>query len=241
MKRLIQQLFRACGLELSKFKPDTSNAARLQRLISYHRIDLVLDVGANIGQFATHLRSLGYQGKIVSFEPLAKAHAQLLSASKGDPLWETAPRAAIGSRDGTLTINIANNSDSSSALPMLDLHLASAPESAYISTETVKLYKLDTIAPGYIGSDNQSIFLKIDVQGLETQVLEGATQVLSRISGLQLEMSLAPLYQGEPLFREMLDRLDRLGFELFAVIPSFTDMKSGRLLQMDGIFFRKER
>jgi hypothetical protein len=56
---------------------------------------------------------------------------------------------------------------------------------------------------------------------------------------LQLELSLVPLYQGEPLIRTMLEKVDALGYELYAVIPGFTDMKSGRLLQLDGIFIQK--
>lgn len=239
MKRLLIKTLRKTGIEILRFSPDCSDAARMQRILTHHNIDLVLDVGANVGQYGNYLREIGYVGKIVSFEPLADAYTRLLSASKKDPLWEIAPRAAIGKSDGETTIHISRNSVSSSILPMLDSHMGSAPESAYVASEKVAMYKLDTIAPRYLDDKYKSIYLKIDVQGLETQVLEGALKILPGIKGLQLELSLVPLYEGEPLFKEMLERMDQLGYELYAIIPGFTDLKSGRLLQFDGIFFRK--
>ena len=239
IKQLLKKILRTSGVEIRRFSPDTSDVARMQRIFSYNKIDLVLDVGANIGQYAKHLREFGYAGKIVSFEPLSSAHSQLIAASKKDPLWEVAPRTAIGNRDGNIKINIAKNSFSSSALPILDSHLNAAPESAYIDSEIVDLHKLDGIAPRYIEGHAKSIYLKVDVQGFEMQVLEGAAGVLPKIKGVQLELSLVPLYEGEPLFRDMLDKLGQLGYDLYAVIPGFTDMKSGRLLQLDGIFFRR--
>jgi len=239
MKVLIKKTLRKIGLEVQRFLPECSDAARMQCILHHHEIDLILDVGANVGQYANYLREIGYAGKIISFEPLSSAHEQLIAVSRKDPLWEIAPRAAIGDRDGEITINISKNSVSSSVLPMLALHKSSASESEYCASETVKVFKLDTIAPAYINKNSQSTYLKIDVQGLEKQVLEGASQILRFIKGIQLELSLVPLYEGETLFRDMLDNLDKLGYELYAVIPGFTDMKNGRLLQLDGIFFRK--
>jgi hypothetical protein len=122
---------------------------------------------------------------------------------------------------------------------MLDAHLQNAPNSAYVRSELVKLYKLDTIAPRFIDDACKAIFLKVDVQGYEAQVIAGAACTLPSIKGVQLELSLVPLYEGEPLYRNMLERMDQLGYDLYAVIPGFTDENSGRLMQMDGIFIRK--
>jgi FkbM family methyltransferase len=158
--------------------------------------------------------------------------------SQKDPLWEIAPMTAIGDREGEITINIAGNSQSSSVLQMLDAHVKAAPESAYCGSEIVKLSRLDTLAKKYINSDQQSIFLKIDVQGFERQVLEGAAQILPLVKGIQVELSLVPLYRDQLLFEEMLETLRKLGYDLYAVIPGFIDKETGRLLQMDGIFFK---
>lgn len=122
---------------------------------------------------------------------------------------------------------------------MLDAHVQASPDSAYIGAEQVKLFKLDTISRDVIDESCASIFLKMDVQGFELRVLEGASRLLPRIKGIQLEMALVPLYEGELILRDMLDKMDQLNYELYAVIPGFTDMNSGRLLQVDGIFFQK--
>jgi hypothetical protein len=120
---------------------------------------------------------------------------------------------------------------------MLDAHLRAAPESAYIGTETVPVSRLDTAAEDLqVGAQN--LFLKIDVQGFEPQVLKGAARLLDRIQGVQLELSLVPLYEGEALFMPLVDCLARKGFDLWALIPGFIDMETGRTLQVDGIFFR---
>ncbi|GCL58943.1 FkbM family methyltransferase [Microcystis aeruginosa] len=240
IKKTIKKLSRSLGIDLKRYNIQTSEAAKMQRLLAYHNIDLVFDVGANIGQYAKLLRELGYSGRIVSFEPLSSAYSQLKAVSKKDPLWEIAPQAAIGNQEGEIIINIAGNSQSSSALPMLDAHLESAPESAYSGSETVKLSRLDTIAKDYIKSETKSIFLKIDVQGLEKQVIEGATAILPLVKGIKLELSLVPLYEGQVLFKEMIDIVEKLGYELYGIEPGFTAEKTGRMLQMDGIFFKPD-
>jgi FkbM family methyltransferase len=240
IKKTIKKLSRSLGVDLKRYNVQTSEAAKMQRLLAYNNIDLVFDVGANIGQYAKLLRELGYSGRIVSFEPLSSAYSRLKAVSEKDPLWEIAPQAAIGNQEGEIIINIAGNSQSSSALPMLDAHLESAPESAYSGSETVKLSRLDTIAKDYIKSETKSIFLKIDVQGLEKQVLEGATAILPLVKGIKLELSLVPLYEGQVLFKEMIDIVEKLGYELYGIEPGFTAEKTGRMLQMDGIFFKPD-
>ncbi|MCZ8191300.1 MAG: FkbM family methyltransferase [Microcystis sp. LE19-338.1B] len=240
LKKTIKKLARSLGVDLKRYNVQTSEAAKMQRLLAYHNIDLVFDVGANIGQYAKLLRELGYSGRIVSFEPLSSAYSQLKAVSKKDPLWEIAPQTAIGNQEGEIVINIAGNSYSSSALPMLDAHLESAPESAYSGSETVKLSRLDTLAKDYIKSETKSIFLKIDVQGLEKQVIEGATAILPLVKGIKLELSLVPLYEGQVLFKEMIDIIEKLGYELYGIEPGFTAEKTGRVLQMDGIFFKPD-
>ena len=240
IKKTIKKLSRSLGIDLKRYNIQTSEAAKMQRLLAYNNIDLVFDVGANIGQYAKLLRELGYSGRIVSFEPLSSAYSRLKAVSEKDPLWEIAPQAAIGNQEGEIIINIAGNSYSSSALPMLDAHLESAPESAYSGSETVKLSRLDTIAKDYIKSETKSIFLKIDVQGLEKQVIEGATAILPLVKGIKLELSLVPLYEGQVLFKEMIDIIEKLGYELYGIEPGFTAEKTGRMLQMDGIFFKPD-
>lgn len=238
LKTSLKHLFRKLGFEIKRYNINTSEVALANRFLNYHNIDLVLDVGANCGQYANFLRESGYLGRIVSFEPLSDAHSRLLILSQKDPRWEIAPRVALGDREGEITLNISSNSQSSSVLPMLDAHRKASPESVYLGSEIVPLRRLDTLAQNYIKSDDKAIFLKIDVQGFEKQVLEGADRVLPLVTAIQLELSLVCLYKDQILFEEMLEILHQMDYNLYTVIPVFTDPETGRLLQMDGIFLK---
>lgn len=228
---------RKIGLEVHRFVPASSPTAQIIASLRKFGIDLVLDVGANQGQFALELRSGGYEGNILSFEPLSAVHDQLLRASSSDPRWDVYPRTALGNHDGQIEINIAGNSVSSSILPMLDLHRNAAPESAYLGKEKVEMAMLDTLVGPYL-DQSRAAFLKIDTQGYEWQVLEGAKDSLSRFQGVLLELTFVPLYEDQHLWREMIDRLEAEGFSLWAMQPGFTDAHSGQTLQADGLFFR---
>lgn len=202
-------------------------------------INLVLDVGANEGQYANYLRVIGYKGNIHCFEPLSSAYGRLIRFAAHDGKISVAPQMALGDHDGEISINIAANSESSSVLPMLDAHLHAAPASKYIGSERVPLRRLGSVLTGEFVAQHNT-FLKIDAQGYERQIISGASDHLDTICAIQLELSLIPLYQGEPLYRDMIDFLESLGFALFDISPTFADSKSGRVYQVDSIFVRKE-
>jgi len=208
-------------------------------LFGRYGVDLVLDVGANVGDYARGLRKVGYQGRIVSFEPLAAPFARLSRAAQDDALWDI-EQTALGDFSGTTTIHVAGNLDSSSLLEMLPAHSEGAPESKYVGAEQVQVRKLDS---GFAGwrKGARSVYLKIDAQGYERHVLEGARESLPGIVGVQLELSLVPLYQGAPLICEMLDYLYSRGFALMSVEPGFSNRFTGEMLQVDGIFYRPVR
>ncbi len=232
----IKKLLRKAGYDVVKFDFSQSATARRMQLLRHHGIDLVLDVGANAGRYARDLRRNGYRGRIVSFEPLAAAYAALERAAARDPLWDTV-NVALGRESTTAQIHVAQNSESSSLLAMLPRHAEAAPEAVYTGVEDVAVRPLDDVLPAYHRSAAR-VFLKIDAQGYERHVLEGAEASLPGITGLQLEMSLVPLYEGETLFRPMIDLLAAWGFALMSVEPGFSDPASGQLLQVDGLFFR---
>ena len=131
LTELAKQGLRKIGLDVHRYLPSSLPPAQLVASLRKFDIDLVLDVGANKGQFASEIRHCGYAGRIVSFEPLSQAHGQLLQSSVGDSMWEAYTRCALGDHNGGVEINIAGNSESSSILPMLESHLSAAPESAH--------------------------------------------------------------------------------------------------------------
>ena len=230
-------MLRRTGFELSRFSVEQSENARFISMLSTHNVNLIFDIGANAGQFGVLLRKIGFDSKIISFEPLSDAREILLNISKNDPLWQIALQTAIGEENGEIEIQIAGNSQSSSVLDMLDTHVRAAPDSKYIGKEKVALRTLDSIAPDYMDSDSIA-FIKIDTQGYETQVMNGAKKLMSQIVGLQVEISLVPLYKGQCLFDEMLKKLKNDGFELWSISTVFSDPNTGQLLQVDATFFR---
>jgi FkbM family methyltransferase len=237
LKRNIKKTLNFFGLEVHRFNPRASKIVRLTKALHAFGVDLVIDVGANEGQFAQEIRAGGYSGNIVSIEPMSSAFRKLIENSRGDLGWQVHPRCALGGSTGEIELNIAGNSVSSSVLPMLAAHSDAAPASAYQGKEVVSLTTLDLIAPSYMGRA-KAPFLKIDTQGYEWHVLDGATKILGQVRGIQMELSLVPLYEGQRLWRESIDRLEELGFTLWAVEPVFVDESSGRTLQVDALFFR---
>jgi len=237
VENLVRRTANRFGVDIHRHRPESSEAGRLTRMLSCHCVDVVLDVGANTGQFAQSLRKAGYQGRTVSFEPLSTAHAELIRASHSDPRWEIAPRAAIGDHDGEIEMHVAGNSVSSSALNMLDSHAKAAPASAYVDIERVRLASMDTISRAYLHPDSIA-FLKVDTQGYEDRVLDGATELLSALTGVQLELSLVSLYDGQQLFDTLVERMRSIGYSIWAIWPGFQHPESGRMLQVDVTFFR---
>jgi FkbM family methyltransferase len=237
VKQGIKQALNAVGIEVHRFQPETSPLARLMAALRTFDIDMVIDIGANEGQFAREIRAGGYSGRIVSIEPMAAAYGRLTQLSEGDSAWQVHPRCAVGADAGEIELNIAGNSVSSSVLPMLSAHSDAAPESVYKGKETVPLSTLDLIVPKYIEQTN-ALFLKIDTQGYEWQVLDGAKSILPKVRGILMEVSLVPLYEGQYLWQKSIHRLQSEGFVLWALEPVFVDSTNGRTLQMDALFFR---
>ncbi len=203
-------------------------------------IDVVLDVGANAGQFAHHLRrDLDFEGRICSFEPLSVPFRRLQMRAAEDPDWQ-AFNLALGDVEGMATINVAANSESSSMLQMLPLHTEAAPESRFVGTEDVEIRTLDAIFDD-LCHPGEAVFLKIDTQGFEGRVLRGADRCLPNIDTVQVEMSLAPLYSDELTFGELYQLLLGKGYAMVDLEPGFTNPQTGQLLQADAIFHRFEQ
>ena len=220
------------GFDIIKYP--TADLIRRQRLLSNENISLVLDVGANIGQYATELRSIGYKGKIYSFEPVSESFKKLKKASKNDPNWQVF-NFSLGDFEGETEINISKNSVSSSILNNLPQLTESAPDAVYVTKEKIKVKTIDTIFKE-LNIENENIYLKIDTQGYESKVIAGAANSILKIKALQIEMSLVPTYEGVLSFEEMTNLLKSKGFSVFSIESGYFDSKSGKLLEVDGVF-----
>ena len=230
---------RAAPSEMLRYFSERNWKRKFVKQLESRHVNVVFDIGSNTGQYAAGLRKAGYNGRMISFEPLSQPFSILERRASKDPLWDCR-RHALGDADGTVSVNIAGNAaQSSSVLPMLKSHQDAFPPANYVGIEEVPIYQLDTVAPQILQATDVS-FLKIDVQGFEKQVLAGGKSTLaSNCVGMQIELSFLPLYEGSMLIPEALDWAYSSGFILSGVLPCFIDPRDGRMLQADGIFFRE--
>src|SRR5690554_605351 len=231
----IRRLLDSNGYLLMRKTNPNYYLGRRIKLMRNYGIDLLLDVGANTGQYASRIRRMGYVGQIVSFEPLREAYEKLENRCINDASW-TCRDFALGDIEGETDIHVSGNSVSSSILQMLPEHEKYAPASRIIDCETIHIKRLDALPDWVQWKYKRGIWLKVDVQGYEGQVLAGAENCLSDVAAIQLELSLRPLYSQQLTIVPMMEYLADLGFEPVAFEPGFSDRESGEYLQVDGIF-----
>ncbi len=237
IKHEIRKFLWNVGIDVCKFGQSSQNVSRMRKLFDLYGINTVIDVGANTGQFAEYLRSdIGFDGKVLSFEPLKSEFESLRLKAEADKKWEVF-NFALGDVEKETFINIAGNSLSSSLLGMLETHINAAPSSGYVGQQAIEIKRLDSIFEG-LAIEGERIYLKIDTQGFEAEVIKGAENSLRFIETVQLEMSLVPLYEGSATFDDLYRIMRDFGFELVAMEEVFSDEKSGKLLQIDGVFHR---
>ena len=212
---------------------------RLVHLLRHHEIGTILDVGANEGQFAASVLKAGFPGRIVSFEPGSQANSRLVAGASAHRRWIVHPRVALGSTDGETEIRVFARTDMSSLLPPDETMTAAFPRLDDGRTETVPQRRLDGLFPDVV-SANESVLLKIDTQGSELAILTGAAGCLDRISAIQIEVPITPLYKGQPAFHAVLQHMEALGFQPALTAPGHYSKRLGRQLDVDFVFLRAQ-
>lgn len=209
--------------------------AQLAFTLQKQAIDAVIDVGANVGQFATRLRAAGWSGPILSLEPIPEIHRALVARAAADPAWEVAPATAVGAIDGEIELEVSAESDMSSTLRQSPLLQEISPSSAVMRRIVVAQRRLDDLLQA---RPWRRIFVKIDVQGAEPAVLAGMAGLWDRVEGLQLELALLPLYDGERDWLELVGDLAERGFAPYLLMPGYFSRALGRQVQLDAVFYR---
>jgi FkbM family methyltransferase len=166
---------------------------------------------------------------------VGRQYERLLRASAGDGNWECQNRAG-GERAEKAEINISGNDGfSSSLLPMEEAHENAVRDSGYESSEEIEVVSLDE-ALADLRPASRAAYLKVDTQGYEDKVLAGAPRTLQGCLAVELELSLTPLYEDQPLIGEMIELMRRHGFHPTHLEPEFNDPRNGELLQVNGLF-----
>lgn len=203
-------------------------------------ISVVFDVGASYGQYGVSIRRSGFKGEIYSFEPIASEFDKLKLLSKIDGRWSANP-FALGASVGTSEIYVSQNSVASTLLEMTPDHLLVSPESKASRLEPIRIETLDNFISANPLPRNSRIHLKIDVQGYEKFVLDGALKTLrdERLLSIEIELQVAELYLDQSSWLEIANQIHAHGFELFSSSMGFFDHETGKLLQLDCLFTRR--
>jgi FkbM family methyltransferase len=204
-------------------------------LINNH-VSTVWDVGADVGQYGARLLTSGFRGQIVSIEPSSRSFAQLARRARHHPLW-TVAKVAASDVAGAKTLNLSANAQSSSLLPMKELHVAAAPNSQYVGSEVVECTTLDLLQAKLTAQP--PFYVKLDLQGGELAALRGATDVLAATRACEVELSLAELYEGQGSWQDVVAFLASVGFAVCDIERVFADPGTGDLLQFNALLRRK--
>lgn len=204
-------------------------------MLRLSRVDCALDIGAHCGEFGQRLRTIGFQGRIVSVEPVGSSFDVLSRVARSDSNWEVC-QFALGSRTGAAEINVSDAAAFSSFLSLSSLGRTEYPASRASRQEKVEIHRLDDVWPSLVG-DTKRIFLKLDTQGFDLEVLKGASKHLSAVVVLQMELSLKPIYNDMPKFGDALSYAEDLGFEVTGFFPVTRDERF-RLVEVDCVLAR---
>lgn len=226
--RAVRVVARVAGVE--------SLATHLALLFRALDTDCVLDVGANRGQYARLLRRIGYRGRIVSFEPVPECFEELRRRSARDPRWTAVP-AALGAEDGRRPLHVTAGTEFSSLLAPSEYARRTFWGSAVTRMEEVPVRRLDGLWADHVRA-GERVHLKLDTQGYDQQVLDGARPVLDRVASVQTEVAVQVVYEGAPRYAEALPRLEAIGFELTGLFPVLRDPQL-RIVELDCVLRRR--
>ena len=227
MIKLIQNIFRKFNIDIKLIRPE--NYTWLLK----RNIKVILDVGANTGQFAQRFHEIIPQAKIYSFEPIKHCFDELKKNTKDINI--QAFNIALGDKEEQVEINISKHTPSSSLLEMADLHKEVFAGTDFQQKETISVKRLDDVAPQFGKLEN--ILLKIDVQGFEDRVISGGQETLKQVDTIVIETSFQELYHGQLLFDGIYRQLTDLGFVFGGNLSQAFNPKDGGILYAESLFF----
>lgn len=241
LMKIIQQTLRSTGHQFVPypFTDWTRGRNLMAPLLERLGINVVLDVGANVGQFGQKLRMYGYKGWIVSFEPVRENYEALAGIAAADRRWRT-EQYALGAETGSFDINVMRGTECSSFLaPLMS---GRTNQNIVERRETVEVKRLDSVLNDCLqGIANPVIFLKLDTQGFDMEAVKGATGVLNLIQLIQSEVSFKPIYSGMPTYSESIESLGQLGFGVYDFTPVSREAPGNCVIEMDCVFVRRPR
>lgn len=236
----LKSLAAAFGYRLVKCrKVNNTLEEHLSNLLPELGVNCVIDVGANEGQFGRLLRDIGYRHRIVSLEPVRTTHAMLAEAAAGDRDWTTL-QMALGAVPGRMPINISESTAFVSFRQASDYGRSQFPTRISADhTEEVEVSTLDAMWPRFVdGIAAPVVYLKLDTQGYDLEVLKGGARSVPRIAGLQCELAVKHIYEEVPDYLHVLGVLRDMGFELTGLYPITREPRELSIIEMDCVVRR---
>ncbi len=208
------------GFDVVRLRDGQSLGGHLLQLFDLYNIDLVLDVGARVGEYGDWLRRNGYVGEIWSFEPVSENFQQLRKASSADSGWRVF-NVALGADEGRAEINVSQTSHFSSFYTASDETRQDEQfkGAQTVGREDVEVRTLDGLLRDNPDLQKRRVYLKLDTQGYDLQVLSGGSAFLRTVAALQTEVALQPLYIESPTFDESLQAVRDAGFLISGLFP----------------------
>ena len=216
-----------------------ASLSHLRTLLRTLQVDLLIDVGANRGQFAQNARRVGYAGDILSFEPQSALFAKLSKLARRDGRWEVAP-CGLGAAASEATLNVYQDNTFSSLLEVNESGRQAFGEMVAVThTERVSIRTLDAVLAERGLAQRKRVFLKSDTQGYEAAVLQGAERTLTTTVALMVEAAVAPIYGGAMELDELNGIVLPLGFKRAGMFPIGYAPRAHTLIEMDCFYTRE--
>lgn len=239
-KNLLRKPLKAAGYRFLHFEVDSGPALRfhLRKVLKRLDVNCVLDVGANRGEYAQLLREEGYTGDIISFEPNKETYQYLSEIARKDARWSV-HNMALGSEETTQTLNVATISCLSSLLAPTEYAETVFGKEMIAHTQRIEVKRLDSIYRELVKHiSDPRVFLKMDTQGYDLEVIKGAAGCLQNVLGLQSEISVRPLYENTPNYLESLAEYHSLGFNLTGLFTVNLDSQTFNIVEYDCVMIR---
>lgn len=249
-KTIVRDFMRHAGFDVCRWPPRPDDLMlnwSLSAVLRAHDVNCVLDVGANNGQFGGLVRSLGYKGRIVSFEPSPTELPALQAATAHDDKWKVRP-VGLAAKPGEAELylhpasvfNSLHTALPDDELPEVDRELAKLfRRSGENDTVSVKLSTLALEYPEAVaGLPDPRVLLKSDTQGHDLEVIEGAEGVMSQVAAVLVELSAQAIYEDQPRMTRIIDVLQDEGFAAVAFQPVARLADNLRAIEFDGLFMR---
>lgn len=239
---MIRKLANKFGFDVIRYPNRRGFEWHLEQVFDHLKIDTVIDVGANHGQFATSLREIGFDGWIYSVEPVKTVFDSLSARMSGDAKWRGL-NVALGEADDHKVMNVAGgDAQASSFLQFNEDGPARWGDAHRVSRqEGVEVRRLESVLDEILRDRPAAkIYLKLDTQGLDLSVLKSAGDKFAAIDALQAEIAAHHFYEGMTSFGAAIDAYREMGFEITGVFPLSREFDGLRVIEFDFVFIRNE-